>query len=199
MNRRYRVINFLLGGSSIEQEYMLIPVLFILASVVITGVMTNSWSLVLLVGIGSTLVVGIYATLLLTLGKRYVANQRAYQRGDDKSPEIARVVNILREHGQLPYNGIKYFYKKLHGKNISQDAIMNAVRYGKELEEVVHDGTFAVALKHGLSDIRIPMPAQGDYVSGYYQMYHRLELVKAHPELLDVPLDMVDTLYGVKA
>jgi hypothetical protein len=143
----------------------------------------------------SILGVIVYAKIPKAYKKYIPVEDRAYH---DKA---LQTIEVLKEHGSLPIDGVAYFIQKAGGQDFTGlDALLAA---GESPDLEIDYKTKVVSLSKqlgaALSDRKVhPLPLHGNYIAGYYQMCKRLELIQGDPELAKVPLDMLDTLYDTE-
>lgn len=116
--------------------------------------------------------------------------------------EAMQTIEVIKEHGSLPIDGVAYFVNKTGNKDFSGlDALLAAGESGDlEIDYKTKVVSLSKQLGAALAERKThPIPIHGNYIAGYYQMCKRLELIQADPELAKVPLDMLDTLYDTEA
>lgn len=115
---------------------------------------------------------------------------------DAYEQDLNHIRSLLRTMGPISIEGLQNCYKKEYGKLLDYAEFERRFKYAPDIE---YDAQLnLITLTNMLDyDDMIPLPKEGDYIAGYYQMYKRLKIVKAQSEFSDVPLAMIDAIHDI--
>jgi hypothetical protein len=195
-----KILSFGYKSANLIDIPALIPAYLISPSVIVWG----AWLIILLSNaalafslVGATMITSFVLCgglcLLMIAGIKYYNEDLDT---DNYARDLNRIRKLLHEHGPMPMKGIQYHYKQLYRKKLTDAEIERRFEHAKD---IIFDVQTQTAQLLGMFDYddQIPLPKDTDYVAGYYQMYQRLKMVKAHSEYADVPLSVIDSVINI--